>query len=366
MIPPPLTGPRPGPRPRRGALAALALAAVLATIPAIALRAAPAGPATDVIEGARAQVRGQEAELTRLDQEAAAAAAAHAAARDRAGAVRARIRETAAGLREARAAHGEAVARLSRRLVALYVDQPPSLVQVLLTSGDLTETVDAQRTLEAINDGDARIVASLERTQARLTRVRAELLDQRRAADAAVADAADRLASMESLLASRRAVLERAKATLDRVVARQATREAPAARRERDAAIEAAGRRVEETVRERARAEAPAAPAQAAPAAPAPSTSPAPSAPADPLAGVPGAPAQAVLDRIAQCESGGDPRAVSASGQYRGKYQFDQGTWEGLGGTGDPAAAPEAEQDRRAAMLYAQSGPAPWPVCGYR
>jgi hypothetical protein len=72
------------------------------------------------------------------------------------------------------------------------------------------------------------------------------------------------------------------------------------------------------------------------------------------------------LQRIAQCESGGNPRAVSASGQYRGKYQFDQGTWEAWGGTGDPAAAPEAEQDRVAAALYAARGPAPWPVCGYQ
>jgi hypothetical protein len=72
------------------------------------------------------------------------------------------------------------------------------------------------------------------------------------------------------------------------------------------------------------------------------------------------------LGRIAQCESGGNPRAVSSSGQYRGKYQFAIGTWQGLGGTGDPAAAPEAEQDRLAALLYARSGPAPWPICGFR
>jgi lysozyme family protein len=72
----------------------------------------------------------------------------------------------------------------------------------------------------------------------------------------------------------------------------------------------------------------------------------------------------AVLARIAQCESGGDPTAVSSSGAYRGKYQFSRATWRELGGTGDPAAAPEAEQDQRAAVLYAQRGTAPWPVCG--
>lgn len=72
----------------------------------------------------------------------------------------------------------------------------------------------------------------------------------------------------------------------------------------------------------------------------------------------------ATLESIASCESGGDPTIVSSDGSYRGKYQFDFGTWESVGGSGDPAAAPEAEQDYRAALLYAQAGSSPWPVCG--
>ncbi|QEC50596.1 hypothetical protein FSW04_00570 [Baekduia soli] len=70
------------------------------------------------------------------------------------------------------------------------------------------------------------------------------------------------------------------------------------------------------------------------------------------------------LARIAQCESGGDPTAISSDGQYRGKYQFTRATWRRMGGTDDPAAAPEAEQDQRAAALLAQAGTSPWPVCG--
>jgi hypothetical protein len=70
------------------------------------------------------------------------------------------------------------------------------------------------------------------------------------------------------------------------------------------------------------------------------------------------------LAKIAQCESGGDPTAVSASGRYRGKYQFSRATWRDMGGTGDPAAAPESVQDAMAAKLLAQRGTAPWPVCG--
>jgi Transglycosylase-like domain len=82
------------------------------------------------------------------------------------------------------------------------------------------------------------------------------------------------------------------------------------------------------------------------------------------FATLPGGVSLAVLDAIGACESGGDPTAVSADGAYRGKYQFDYGTWESVGGTGDPAAASEREQDYRAALLYAQAGSSPWPVCG--
>ena len=81
------------------------------------------------------------------------------------------------------------------------------------------------------------------------------------------------------------------------------------------------------------------------------------------LAGAGAGTDRALLERIAQCESGGNPRAVSPSGRYRGKYQFSRATWRSLGGTGDPARAPEAEQDRRAAALLARAGTSPWPNC---
>jgi peptidoglycan hydrolase-like protein with peptidoglycan-binding domain len=70
-----------------------------------------------------------------------------------------------------------------------------------------------------------------------------------------------------------------------------------------------------------------------------------------------------ILQQIAECESGGNPRAISPGGQYRGKYQFSRSTWRALGGSGDPADAPEWLQDRLALKLYRQSGTAPWPNC---
>ncbi len=73
--------------------------------------------------------------------------------------------------------------------------------------------------------------------------------------------------------------------------------------------------------------------------------------------------ASPTLEAIAACESGGNPATNTGNGFY-GKYQFTLSTWQSVGGAGNPAAASEAEQNKRAALLYAREGAAPWPVCG--
>lgn len=67
---------------------------------------------------------------------------------------------------------------------------------------------------------------------------------------------------------------------------------------------------------------------------------------------------------LAECESGGNPNIVDASGTYHGLYQFDAGTWASVGGTGVASQASAEEQTMRAKMLYAQRGAQPWPNCG--
>ncbi|MFI1265259.1 MULTISPECIES: resuscitation-promoting factor [Streptomyces] len=67
---------------------------------------------------------------------------------------------------------------------------------------------------------------------------------------------------------------------------------------------------------------------------------------------------------LAQCEAGGRPNAVDASGTYGGLYQFDAGTWRALGGRGRPQDASPREQTYRAKKLYIRRGASPWPVCG--
>jgi hypothetical protein len=74
---------------------------------------------------------------------------------------------------------------------------------------------------------------------------------------------------------------------------------------------------------------------------------------------------------LRRCESGGDYGAVSASGSYRGAYQFSRSTWNSVAARShphlvgvDPAAAAPADQDAMALALYRSSGSSPWPHCG--
>ncbi len=66
--------------------------------------------------------------------------------------------------------------------------------------------------------------------------------------------------------------------------------------------------------------------------------------------------------RLRQCESGGN-YAINTGNGFYGAYQFDQGTWNGLGYSGLPSNAPAALQDQAAYKLYNSRGWAPWPSC---
>ncbi len=79
------------------------------------------------------------------------------------------------------------------------------------------------------------------------------------------------------------------------------------------------------------------------------------------------------LATLRACESHDNYEAVSASGKFRGAYQFSQSSWNGVAERHfpwlidtDPAAAEPAWQDAAARALWSESGPRPWPTCGKR
>lgn len=63
------------------------------------------------------------------------------------------------------------------------------------------------------------------------------------------------------------------------------------------------------------------------------------------------------------CEST-ETYGIDTGNSFYGAYQFTWDTWTTVGGEGNPAHAPAAEQDARARWLYATRGSQPWPICG--
>jgi hypothetical protein len=74
------------------------------------------------------------------------------------------------------------------------------------------------------------------------------------------------------------------------------------------------------------------------------------------------APTGGVWYQLRLCESGDNYQENTGNGYY-GAYQFSLSTWNSLGLTGLPSAAPPALQDRAAAELQARDGWSPWPTC---
>jgi len=64
---------------------------------------------------------------------------------------------------------------------------------------------------------------------------------------------------------------------------------------------------------------------------------------------------------LRQCESSGN-YSINTGNGYFGAYQFDQATWQSVGGSGSPNQASSTEQDYRALYLYRMRGWSPW-VC---
>lgn len=337
-----------------GGLRAKALIAAVIAAPAAAFLAAPGaqGQGGTPLDGQRAQVRALEASLMHVDAQSQEAGAAYTQADARVKELQGRIARNTRERAVARARFAKAQGVLAERLKDLYEVGEPSTVEMLVSAGSLTDAIDNVEIMRRIERQDQAVLRDALREKQRLTRLRAEMVSDRADAARTRREMQARVRSLQSLAAQRARLLSSARTTLVSMERAEADRQARAAA----AAQAQAVARAQQQASAVANGQAPVSPGSPAPdSAPAPASTPAPSTGTS-----------AHLQQIAQCESGGNPQAVSPGGQYRGKYQFDPATWRTVGGSGDPAAAPEAEQDRRAAILYSRTGPSSWPVCGAR
>jgi hypothetical protein len=70
--------------------------------------------------------------------------------------------------------------------------------------------------------------------------------------------------------------------------------------------------------------------------------------------------------RVAECESGRNPDALSPGGTYRGAFQFSLSTWRSAPRSpgGDPVAYSYRTQAFVAVRLMTRNGKGAWPSCG--
>lgn len=312
-------------------------------------------------------------ELAAEDVTLRAATGAREAAEQRAASLRDELAELSATVEERFAGAAELSADiesarrdLRRSAVSAYMSGGPVDDSLQLLAGSDLAEISGRRTFATTRTLDfADALAAFEALKRDNDPELVELVERREALSSRVADAEDALFQARAT-----------ESDAERIAAQAAADRAAAAEAERRVAAErsaAAARATPTTSRSRAvqPSPAPGAPTTSAPVATSPTTvAPRreivpltePSAPLPELP--PGGPSPEAWAEVRRCESGGNYRAVSRSGRYRGAYQFDQQTWGAMGGVGDPAAALPIEQDARARLLFMRRGARAWPHCG--
>jgi len=204
----------------RSALVAVALLLLACLAPAPFAGAAPS------ISGQKSEIAELGRQVAELDVRAGAAAQAHNLAIDRLDAARGTLLTTRRELRIARRDLERAQALLAERIVGVYVTGQPSFVELLLTSGSLTEADQADDLLDQIARGDAGAVTRVRERRARLTGLETQHADAEAARRRELAVAADRQAELAAVLSERRRVLAGARAELKRLIKEERERRA--------------------------------------------------------------------------------------------------------------------------------------------
>ena len=220
-------------------------------------------------------------------------------------------------LDRARAAYGDAVDTLERRLVGIYKSEAPDYTSVLLSSDGFNDLSTRADYLQALHDADMRVADRVAALRDEVAATYREIADLKRDAEAEAARLDTARADFEATQAE----------------AKQAIAAGAVARSESQADRSAVEAQIAELEAEQAEQE--------------------------------GAPLYAVgpyaiPTHIVMCESGGNYRALNPSSGAGGAYQILPSTWRAYGGQGLPHQASPAEQDRIAAMIWRDSGPSPW------
>lgn len=190
------------------------------------------------VERRQAEVQRIEAELAGIDARVEDAANAYNGARYRLGEIQEDIRANQRTLNATERALARARVRLAGRLRDLYVAPTPSMTEVLLTSGSLTEVTDRMDLLEQVGRKDGQVVRTIRVNRIRLARARTQLRRDRAGAEREVAAAEAERRVVMGLLSQRQAVLSQAKGELATALEAQRQRRAREAQAQERQALE--------------------------------------------------------------------------------------------------------------------------------
>ena len=248
-----------------------------------------------------------------------------------------RVRSANTRLRSERKRLRRARSVLAERLVAIYMAGPARAEDVAIGAADYNQFLLGSEYMAAIENADGHLARRVEQVRERVLDELNELRRDRAAAErhrAILAADRDRIGAISRAAESRAGALREAAAERDARLAELTQK------MDRWAAeVERAERREARQARESAAAETG-------------------SEAVDRWLGGP----YSIPTAIVMCESGGNYSALNPSSGAGGAYQIIPSTWAAYGGEGLAHQASKAEQDRIAALIWADSGPKAW-VC---
>ncbi len=190
--------------------------------------AATADPAA--VRAKKAEVRELKAKLDAIGSRVGVAAERYNGARWRLSVVKERLVANQKVLAQAIDDLDASQRILGDRLQALYRRPDPSLVEVVMSSGSLTQAVSDMEALERAGGADARVVGKVRRLRDRTIDVRVELAKDREEAKVEVRKTEAEKARVEAILAERTRLLQSARADLRQAIANDQRRRAAQAR----------------------------------------------------------------------------------------------------------------------------------------
>jgi peptidoglycan DL-endopeptidase CwlO len=226
--------------PRRHAAAAVA-ATFVVVLAALCLAAAAAAtpapsPAPTDLASARAQADQVRREVARLDHKAEVAIEKYNLARAELDDLNAQLISMRADLLRAQTQLDVARAVLGERMADIYKNGGISVFDILLNAADFTEIDTQIDYFQQINMADRDAVSGIEKLEAHVTRLTAQIEDDRARALEREQDLRGRRTDVEDQLAERRALLSDLDARVKELVRQQELRDAAAAQRLADSA----------------------------------------------------------------------------------------------------------------------------------